>query len=91
MLSNYKSFIDIAMNEMASLRISQELWKDRLKKEWEETIKMPRKMKKQRRKEIELDWQMANYDPFGWNKVDINTLGEVMKVFKETLYAKNKS
>jgi hypothetical protein len=88
MLSNYKSFIDIAMNEMASLRISQELWKDRLKKEWKQTIKMPRKMKKQKRKEIKLDWQIANYDPFGLNKVDINMLGEVMNAFKEKMYGK---
>jgi hypothetical protein len=49
---------------------------------------MPRKMKKQKRKEIKLDWQIANYDPFGLNKVDINMLGEVMNAFKEKMYGK---
>ena len=43
------------LNEMEE---NNKQWEERLKKQWEETKKMPRKMKKKRRKEILLDYSI---------------------------------
>ena len=43
---------------------NQNEWKERIKKEWEESKKLPRKKKKQKRKELLVDWNIANWDPF---------------------------
>lgn len=47
-----------------SAKSNMEEWKDRILIEWVESQKMPRKMKKKVRKSLELDWQIACYDPF---------------------------
>ena len=39
-------------------------WRERIRSDYQETFSMPRKMKKQRRKELILDWSIACYDPF---------------------------
>ena len=51
----YKSF-DNNMSE----------WRERIKADWQKTFKMPRKKKKRVRKELKLDWVIANYDPFNF-------------------------
>lgn len=48
---------------MFKLDTGSDRWKERLKKEWKETCKFPRKKKKQRRKEIMIDWNIANSIP----------------------------
>lgn len=53
-------FIFAALGMMAALSDSQEEWKQRLLIEWDESAKLPRKQKKQRRKEIKIDWSIAN-------------------------------
>ena len=40
-------------------------FKERIRQRWKESINMPRKKKKRVRKELLLDWQIANWDPFG--------------------------
>ena len=57
------------VGKMTGIKAGQDKWKDRLRSEWEETKKMPRKMKKRRRKEIIFDWHLASYDPFGMDKM----------------------
>jgi hypothetical protein len=57
-------FLMMGLQSMNEMKTQQEEWKDRLLKEWEESKKMPRKLKKKRRKEILIDWSIANYDPF---------------------------
>ena len=47
--------------EMDSMREER---KELILKRWEESKKMPRKKKKKIRKELLLDWSIANYDPF---------------------------
>ena len=66
--NKYGAFIGMAMGIAGSIKAGQDKWKDRLRKEWQETKTMPRKMKKRRRKEIMLDWSFASYDPFGLDR-----------------------
>jgi hypothetical protein len=43
---------------------NQEDWKKRIKAEFRETVNLPRKKKKQKRKELNLEWAIANWNPF---------------------------
>jgi hypothetical protein len=52
------------MSQLNLLESKQEEWKERILKEWEESKNLPRKKKKQRRKELLLDWSFATYNPF---------------------------
>jgi hypothetical protein len=56
--------IAVFMDQMVMTKEFQEKEKQRIHDEWQKTFDMPRKMKKQRRKELQLDWAIANYDPF---------------------------
>jgi hypothetical protein len=38
-------------------------WKEKIKKEWKESVNLPRKKKKLKRKELWLDWQIASWEP----------------------------
>jgi len=53
------------LNDMNNLEKIQEEKKKWVLDEWQKTFDMPRKMKKQRRKELRVDWALANYKPFG--------------------------
>jgi len=57
-------FMGMAMGLLSDLNDSRESFKQRVRDDWKKTYKMPRKMKKRVRKSLELDWQIANYDPF---------------------------
>ena len=57
-------FFGMAMNQMNKMKQAQEKYKQRIFEDWGKTIKMPRKMKKRRRKELNLEWRIACYDPF---------------------------
>ena len=48
----------------ADFKRDNETWKERIKREFRESMNLPRKKKKQKRKELQLDWNIANYDPF---------------------------
>jgi len=50
------------MNQMEA---NMDEWKDRIRKEWENSKNYPRKKKKRVRKELLLDWSIANWSPFG--------------------------
>jgi hypothetical protein len=39
-------------------------WKERIKREFRESVNLPRKKKKQVRKDLQLQWNIANWDPF---------------------------
>lgn len=51
------------MSDISFVQEKQEAWKKQILKEYEKTYDMPRKMKKRRRKELNLNWRIANYDP----------------------------
>jgi hypothetical protein len=61
--SSFSFFVPF-MNEYFELKDKMEERKQEIIKEWHETKKLPRKLKKKRRKELELDWQIANIDLF---------------------------
>ena len=63
-MSGIHPLIGMALSFQNEMDVMQEDWKDRILKKWEESKKMPRKMKKRVRKELLLDWSIANYDPF---------------------------
>jgi len=67
-LSSYGAIFGLFLGQMAGVKAGQDRWKDKLRKEWQETKTMPRKMKKRRRKEIMHDWSFASYDPFGLDR-----------------------
>ena len=56
--------ITMALTMRSDMEKNMEDWKDRLLVDWEESKKMPRKMKKKARKSILLNWSIACYDPF---------------------------
>ena len=49
----------VAMGAVMEVNMEQE--KERILDAWEESRKLPRKKKKQRRKELTLDWAIANW------------------------------
>jgi hypothetical protein len=42
----------------------QEEWKDRILKKWNESRNFPRKLKKRVRKELQIEWSIACWNPF---------------------------
>ena len=57
-------FLEIAMDEMFIYENNREQWKESIKRKFRESCNLPRKKKKQVRKELQLDWRIANWDPF---------------------------
>jgi len=57
-------FFETAMNEMFVYENNREQWKQDIKRKFRESCNLPRKKKKQVRKELQLDWRIANWDPF---------------------------
>lgn len=47
----------------SQLSTSNDNWKERIKKEWKESVNLPRKKKKLKRKELWLDWKAASWEP----------------------------
>ena len=60
----FNSFLGIAMNEMFIYENNREQWKEDIKRKFRESRNLPRKKKKQVRKELQLDWRIANWNPF---------------------------
>ena len=50
-----------AMNIIAQQQEANSIMEDRIRKDWEDSKSMPRKMKKQRRKEILIDYSILQY------------------------------
>ena len=55
--------IGVAMVFEANMKVMQEEHKDRILQQWEDSKKMPRKMKKKIRKQLLLEWSIACFDP----------------------------
>jgi hypothetical protein len=58
----FRSLSENYRDEIIFMDLAREEWKDHIKKEWIESRNLPRKRKKQKRKELQLDWNFANYD-----------------------------
>lgn len=53
-------------NIMAESERGMEKWQNEIKAEWRNSRNYPRKRKKAVRKSLELDWQIASWDPFNY-------------------------
>ena len=54
----------MGMSIMNEMNTQSEDWKKRILLEWEASKNYPRKKKKRVRKELQLDWSIANWNPF---------------------------
>ena len=54
----------MGMSMMEDMKSQSEERKELILQKWEESKKMPRKMKKRVRKELNVDWAIACWDPF---------------------------
>jgi len=69
MMNSYMPFLEMALNQIEQIDEAKESFKERILKDWEETKNLPRKKKKAKRKNLNLQWQIANYEPFeGYNE-----------------------
>ena len=58
------AYLMMGMSMMEDMKSQSEQRKEEILIKWEESKKMPRKMKKRVRKELNVDWAIANWDPF---------------------------
>ena len=58
------TYLAMGMSMMEDMKTQSEERKEQILIKWEESKKMPRKMKKRVRKELNVDWAIANWDPF---------------------------
>jgi hypothetical protein len=58
------AYLAMGLSMMEDMKTQSEQRKEEILVKWRETKKMPRKMKKRVRKELQLDWAIANWDPF---------------------------
>jgi len=63
-MNEYLKLLSPFIDMLAEMKIMQENRKKSIKEDWKKSINYPRKMKKRIRKELLLDWSIANYDPF---------------------------
>jgi len=64
MLQGYVDMVAPYVLAMAKTQHDNDEWKKRIQHEYYfETINLPRKKKKRRRKELNIDWQIANSNP----------------------------
>jgi len=58
------AYLSMGLTMMKDMKTQSEQRKEEILVKWRETKNMPRKMKKRVRKELQLDWAIANWDPF---------------------------
>jgi hypothetical protein len=61
----YMPLVGMVLGQLSELQQRQEEWKERIRKQWEESKNLPRKKKKQLRKSLLLDWNIASFNIFG--------------------------
>jgi len=54
--------VSMGIGMMNDMEEKKEDMKDKCRVQWRESMKLPRKAKKQKRKEILLDWSIADWD-----------------------------
>jgi len=64
--SNFLQIATMFSNSFIGINDYQNDWKERIKQQWQESKSLPRKQKKAKRKELNLDWSIANYNPFNF-------------------------
>lgn len=72
------NFLSIGITMLKDMKASNELWKDRIRKQWKESQNYPRKKKKKVRKKLMFEWQIANYDPMGLDKYNFDEIFQLL-------------
>ena len=57
-------YLQFGLGIYSEIQTRNSEWKERILKEWENSKNYPRKKKKKVRKSLNLDWSIANWDPF---------------------------
>lgn len=57
-------YMAMGLSFMNEIETRNEEWKKRIRDEWEKSKNYPRKKKKRVRKELLIDWSIANWNPF---------------------------
>jgi hypothetical protein len=65
-LAGGEAFYLMGMSELFNFEKQQEDWKEQIKKEFRESCNLPRKKKKRVRKNLQLEWSVANWSPFNF-------------------------
>lgn len=63
-MSDYTKILAFGLGFLSSYEMTRESRKEQILEKWEDSKKLPRKKKKQLRKELNIDWQIANFDVF---------------------------
>lgn len=67
---SYKGILMMGVMMMQGMVSERKARKQRVLDEWQKTYSMPRKMKKKRRKELNIDWSIASWDPMGFDDME---------------------
>ena len=60
----FGALVGTALLLEGTIRTNQKEWKDRIREEYANLQNLPRKKKKQEKKHLLLQWQIACYEPF---------------------------
>ena len=63
-MSMIHQILGMAAMYSTACEVNTEEWKKRILDEWEKSKNYPRKKKKRVRKELQLDWSIACWNPF---------------------------
>lgn len=74
LLSGYLSF---GLTMLSNMKKQNQMWKDRIRRQWKESQNFPRKKKKMVRKNLLLEWQIANYDPMGLDNINLDEIFDI--------------
>lgn len=66
MFGNIQGFLAFAQVMGATMRVNNEEWKERIFKKFGESKSYPRKKKKKVRKELQIEYSIACWDPLGF-------------------------
>jgi hypothetical protein len=88
-LSSFYSLFDDFTKQAIQLREKQEEDKRRIINEWRDSARLPRKKKKLRRKQLAVDWSIANYDCF-WGMSN-EELQEATDCMRQIIFGKGKA
>jgi hypothetical protein len=59
-----QQLISFGIGMMGATEMNQAEWRERIKERYRDTVNLPRKKKKQVRKELQVEWNLANWSPF---------------------------
>ena len=63
-MGTFSGYLNMAMSMMENMRLNSENRKDEILQQWRDSMKLPRKKKKEIRKSIIVDWRIACWNPF---------------------------